>query len=78
MPITAHNLGPEIYRLFHMLSEGLQGKEPEHGDMLTKKERRKFYLDPLDTIQTSGKLNLMLSRRIQQVRELPTALEICS
>ncbi|MDP1694547.1 MAG: hypothetical protein Q8L34_03325 [Candidatus Woesearchaeota archaeon] len=45
--LTAKNIGSEVYGLFHKLSEGL-------------KNDRAAYLNPGDTIQTSGELDFML------------------
>ena len=45
--LTAKNIGSEVYGLFHKLSEGL-------------KNDRAAYLNPGDTIQTSGQLSLIL------------------
>lgn len=64
--MDSHNIGQVTYGLFHLISEGLQGKVPQHP---TKREDypnpgfwngfspqqiREFYLNPRDTIQSTS------------------------
>ena len=61
MTLTADNIGPEIYELFHEISEGLQGRGRFSGSEPDPEFQRKVYLSPGDSVQTSGEpLNLML------------------